>query len=113
MKISAEALRLEWNDCAGQGPPPGRKKNNESYQMWLGLEPELLDGVLARVQAGSDLADCGEHGDAAVVQLPSAHLVRVIVEPRQGVAEVAGLLLLVLHEDDMLKIDGLLGTIAE
>lgn len=35
---------------------------------------ELLDRGLSGVQAGSDDTDGGEHGDPAIVELPSTHL---------------------------------------
>merc|ERR1712151_1205607 len=41
---------------------------------------ELLDGILARQQLCRDDAEGGEHREAAVVQLPGAHLV-VILPP--------------------------------
>merc|ERR1719210_2017809 len=66
-------------------------------------EPELLDCRLAGVEAGRDDANGGEHGDPAVVQLPGTHLLRVVVPPRERVAEVARLLARVLHEDGRLQ----------
>merc|ERR1719204_2311224 len=66
-------------------------------------QPELLDRGIPRVQAGRDDADGGEHRDAAVVQLARAHLLGVVVPPRQRVPEVAGLLLRVLHEHGRLQ----------
>merc|ERR1719204_1963063 len=66
-------------------------------------QPELLDRGVPRVQAGRDDADGGEHRDAAVVQLARAHLLGVVVPPRQRVPEVAGLLLRVLHEHGRLQ----------
>merc|ERR1712066_862454 len=53
-------------------------------------QAELLDGVLPRQQLGRDNADGREHREAAVVQLPGAHLLVVLPEA-QGIAEVARL----------------------
>jgi len=67
------------------------------------LDTELLDAGLSCEQTGCDLTDGGEHGDAAIVQLTGAHLGGVVVEPRKGIAEIARLLALVLHEDGRLQ----------
>eukprot|EP00415_Alexandrium_ostenfeldii_P005164 UN5164 len=56
----------------GMGRPGWRRKMASPPHARLG---KLLDGGLARVEAGGDLADGREHSDAAIVELLGAHLV--------------------------------------
>ena len=64
---------------------------------------ELLKTCLACVQTGSNLSDGSKHSNPSVVDFTSSHLIRVVIKPRQRVAEVARLLALILHEDGCFK----------
>merc|ERR1712151_1383877 len=54
-------------------------------------KPELLHGVFAGEQLGSDDADSSKHREAAIVQLPGAHL-HVVLPQAKRVPEIARLL---------------------
>ena len=66
-------------------------------------ETKLLDACLASVQPCSDLSNGCKHGNTAIVDLSSPHLIGVIIEPRHGVAKVARLFALILHKDSCLE----------
>mmetsp|Transcript_22276 Transcript_22276/g.55692 ORF Transcript_22276/g.55692 Transcript_22276/m.55692 type:complete len:249 (+) Transcript_22276:131-877(+) len=98
--------RASGNRCKRNVVARGQKISEKSARSQNSIsQAELLDGILPCQQLSRDDAKRSEHREAAVVQLPGAHLL-VVLPQAQRVAKVARLLRWVLRPHTELQGSG-------